>query len=115
MTPDEIVFWLFVGCVPAANLYPLFYIFRPWGTTQQGQALMMKALGNVIIIDLSVAYLLFGDYPGRDLLRVVGFSLFFVGINYLLASLIFSENASRYPPWSWFRRRRQSLTGHPEQ
>lgn len=96
--------WLFVGCVPAANMYALFYSFRPWRSTRQGQALMMKALGNVIIIDLTVAFMWFGDYPGRDLLRVVGFSLFWVGINYLLGSLIFSPGASEYPPWSWLRK-----------
>lgn len=104
MSADAIVLWLFVGCLPAINLYPLFYAFRPWRSTRQGQALMTKALGNVIIIDLTVAYLWFGDYAGRDFLRFVGFSVFFVGINYLLATLIFSEGASKYPPWSWFKR-----------
>jgi hypothetical protein len=101
VTADEIVLWLFVGCLPAVNLYPLFYAFRPWRSTPQGQALMVKALGNVMVIDLTVTYLWFGEYPGRDVLRVVGFSLFFTGINYLLATLIFSEGARKYPPWSW--------------
>lgn len=105
MSTDTLVMWLFIGCLPAINLYPLFYAFRPWRSTRQGQALMVKALGNVIIIDLTVAYLLFGDYAGRDVLRVIGFSVFLVGINYLLGTLIFSEGASEYPPWSWRRRR----------
>jgi hypothetical protein len=101
---DAIVLWLLIACLPAVNLYPFFYAFRPWRTTAQGRALMVKALGNVIVIDLSMLYLWLGDYPGRNQLRIIGFTLFAVGINYLFATLLTSPGADRYPPRSWFRR-----------
>lgn len=104
MSVDEIVLWLFVMCLPAVNLYPIFFAFRPWSATAQGKALMVKALGNMMIVDVTCLYLWFGEYPGRDLIRVVGFTAFLIGVNWLLVSLIFSPGARRYPPWSWIFR-----------
>lgn len=104
---DHVVRGIFYAVVIPANLYALFYAFRPWYTTPQGRALMIKAAGNAILLDVIVASLWFGeDYPGRDVIRIVGFGLFTIGILYLLCSLIFSEGARRYPPWSWSRRSR---------
>lgn len=109
MSSDDVVLWLIFLCVPAVNLYPLIYAFRPWRSTPQGRALMVKALGNVILIDMGVATLTFGeDYPGRGLIRVIGFTLFVLGINYLFWTLLTSPGAENYPPRSWWRRLRTS-------
>jgi hypothetical protein len=106
VTADEIILWIFLGCVPPVNLYAVFYTLRPWAITAQGRALWVKAMGNVIVIDTAVAFFLFGEYPGRDFIRVVGMSMFMAGMWYLLLALLFSPGADRYAPWSWFRRRK---------
>jgi cadmium resistance protein CadD (predicted permease) len=102
---DRLVLDLLIVGAVASNLYSFFYAFRPWRKTPQGRALMVKSLGNVIVIDLSLAFVAFGDYPGRNMLRVLGFTLFVIGIWYLLVSLLTSPGARDYPPWSWLRRR----------
>lgn len=104
-TADRIMLWILVAAAPAVNLYPIFYAFRPWRSTPQGRALMVKSLGNVIVIDVVLAYVVFGDYAGRDFVRVIGFGTFTVGIWYLLTTLLTAPGAGRYPPRSWFRRR----------
>lgn len=114
MTPaDTAVLVLVLVCLPAVNLYPAIYAARPWRSTRQGRALMIKAIGNMILIDMAFAAVVFGDYPYRDTIRIVGFSVFTAGIWYLFASLLTSPGAENYPPrtWfgpvvSWFRRRR---------
>lgn len=108
MSSDPIVFWIFLACIPPANLFPLIYLFRPWRTTPQGRALMLKAWGNLILIDLIVATLVFGeDYPFRDVLRVIGFGTFAGGLWYLFLTLMRAPGAGTYPPRSWFRRRQR--------
>jgi hypothetical protein len=105
LSTETVVSVLVVACLPAVNLYPLIYAFRPWRSTPQGRALMIKALGNVVLIDMSFAYIWFGDYPGRDAVRVVGFLLFAVGINYLFWTLMSSPGARDYPPFARPKRR----------
>lgn len=105
MSTDLIVAILVGSVVPAAHLYPLVYLFRPWHTTPQGRALFIKALGNVVIIDMSFAYAWFGDYPGRDVVRILAWSLLSLGINYLFWSLVTSPGAKDYWPFRWRRRR----------
>lgn len=70
------------------NIYPLVYLFRPWWTTAAGRALFVKAWGNLILIDLSLALTMFGDYPGRVIIRTIGLTLFMVGVWWLLAVLL---------------------------
>lgn len=103
---EVVIVILLLGVLPAANLYPLFYAFRPWRSTPQGRALMVKAISNVILLDMAAAVLVFGDYAGRETVRVAGFALLFLGINYLFVSLLTAPGAEDYPPRSWRRKRR---------
>ena len=101
---------LLFGCVIPVNLYPVFYLFRPWRPTEQGRALMVKAWGNALLIDMRIATVTLGDdYPGRDVVRAVGFALFAVGNWLLLIALLRSDDDEMYPPRSWIRRRRVGL------
>lgn len=106
MNADVIVLALVIVAAVPTNLYPLFYAFRPWRSTHQGRALMTKAVGNLILIDMALAVLVFGDYPLRDVIRVIGFTVYTVGIWSLFTSLVTSPGAWDYPPLSWLRRRR---------
>ena len=78
----------------AVNLYPLVYLTRPWYTTAPGRALMVKAWGNLILVDLSLALYIFGeDYPGREFIATIGLAVFASGVWYLLIVLL------RTPGW----------------
>lgn len=102
---EKTVLALFWIATPAANLYVFFYWFRPWRSTRQGEALMVKGWGNLILLDLSLAFIIFGyDYWGRDFFRVLGMTAFTAGICYLLVSLLTSPGAREYPPFKWRRR-----------
>lgn len=107
MNADEIILVILIASLPAVNLYPLIYAFRPWASTRQGRALMLKALGNFVLLDMVAAYAFFGDYPFRDAIRITGFGLFAAGINYLFWTLITSPGADDYPPRSWWQRRKE--------
>lgn len=86
---DIIVLCLFLAAGVAVNAYVLVYLTRPWWTTNAGRALMVKAWGNVILVDLALATLILGeDYPGRGVIRVIGMAAFTVGVWYLLIVLV---------------------------
>lgn len=91
-------------------LYTFFYLFRPWTTTPQGRALMVKSIGNLILLGMAVAYALLGEYPYRPLVRLIGFGVFSAGIWYLLVSLLRSQGAEDYPPFTWARGLRALVT-----
>ena len=104
---DDIVVVLFLLSLILAVLYTGLYLFRPWRSTAQGRALMVKTLGNVFLLGLGSATLALGrDFPLRDSFRLAGMSLFVVGYWLLLRSLWTSPGAEDYPPRSWFRRGR---------
>lgn len=104
MSVEAVIEVMLIGCAIPVNLYPAFYAFRPWWSTPQGRALMTKAVGNMILIDMILGFQLFGDYPGRTYVRLVGFGFFVVGTWWLLLSLLASPGAHRYPPRSWLDR-----------
>lgn len=107
VTADRIVDVLVWVIVVPAVLYPLLYSFRPWTATPVGRAMMLKGSGNALLVAMIWARQVFGDYPGRPIVLVVGFSLFSAGIWYLLLALLRSNQAREYPPFRW---RRHSAT-----
>lgn len=85
---EQMMITLVVAAVPV-NAYPLVYATRPWYITGAGRALMVKAVGNMILIDLALATAMLGqDYPGRDVFRAVGFTVFTIGVWYLFVVLL---------------------------
>lgn len=103
---DYVSYYLLLIAVAPANLYVLFYWFRPWTRTPQGRALMVKALGNAVLLDIIFSANWFHDYPGRGLIRVIGFAFFTAGGIYLLVALLRSQGAREYPPFTWSTQRR---------
>lgn len=111
---DQWVYWVLLYVSIPANLYPLFYAYRPWRSTPQGRALMVMALGTMMLLNIIVAFSLFGEYPGRPILRALAFTVFAVGTTYLFVTLLHAPNAKRYPPFTWFRwvlRRKDPIDG----
>lgn len=110
---EIVLLGLFTLAALAANAYVFFYWFRPWRSTRQGEALMVKGWGNAILLNLGFATLAFGeDYWGRDYFRVLGLTAFTVGIAYLLVSLLTSPGAEAYPPRTWLCWLRSRFSRH---
>lgn len=62
-------------------MFPIVYAFRPWRQSAIGRALMVKAVGMALLIDISIIYNVLGDnYPLRNLVRVIVYALIVVGI-----------------------------------
>ena len=100
MSPVDVWFYIALGVAAAAvNIYPFVYLARPWWVTPAGRALMVKAWGNLILIDMSVAFAIWGDYTGRYLVRAIGMTVFAAGMVYLLVVLLTTPN-SQMRRWS---------------
>lgn len=86
---DASVVELFLMLAPA-NLFPILYTaFFPWWQSPLGRALFTKALGLMLLIDISVLYQLFGDnYDLREQVRFIVFTLVLLGMSYQLVVII---------------------------
>ena len=61
-------------------------------------ALMTKAVGLALVIDLTAARQVFGDYPGRRYVLAASFVLIVVGLFYQDAVLIRVQQKARRDP-----------------
>jgi len=101
---------LLITCVVPVNLYVLFYAFRPFWVTPQGRALMIKAAGNAVLLDLGLSVVIFGpDYMLRPYVRIAAFTLFGIGIWYLFIALMRSPASRDYPPYTWWAALKRAL------
>lgn len=84
MTADSVAVWLVVAMMIPATGFPLLYLtFYRWWAQPIGRALMTKAIGLGLLVDISVLYQVFGDdYPGRDFVRIIVYALILVGLWY---------------------------------
>lgn len=76
-----------LATVPA-NLFPVIYSRRPWSRSFIGRALMVSAIGMALLIDVTVAFYIFGDYPYRNLVRTLVFGLVLTGISLEFTALL---------------------------
>lgn len=90
MTADHLFAGLAYLALPAAILYPLIYGTRvKWWHTWVGQALLIKALGVLMLLLVTALYQFFGpDYFARDVVRVVGMFLLALGLWYALIAML---------------------------
>lgn len=103
----DVALLVFVGVSTVVSVvYVATYLWRPWRSTPQGKALMVRAWGDIIVLSMALAYAIGGNYPLRAQVRLAGFGVFMVGTIYLTWSLLAAPGARNYPPWSWLRRRR---------
>jgi hypothetical protein len=97
MNADTAAVILVVGMAPAATLFPLLYGFTtPWWRSLIGRALMTKAVGLALLIDISLAYQWLGDdYFLRDVVRLTVYGLIFVGVWLQLTALFVEKYRAR--------------------
>lgn len=84
---QAVTVWQFIIAALFANGYFILLCFRPWRTTAAGRALWTKALGNVILLNMFLAALLWPDYAWRPYVRFVGLVVFDAGLIYLFTVL----------------------------
>jgi hypothetical protein len=82
---------------PAATLFPLLYgLTTPWWRSLIGRALMTKAVGLALLIDISLLYTWLGDdYFLRDAVRLTVYGLIFVGVWLQLTALFVEKYRAR--------------------
>lgn len=80
-TVDQAARWLIYATSPAVTVFVVLYATTvPWWKTSIGRALLVSSAALMMLIDLSVAFQLFGaDYLGRDAVRLTVLSLVFLG------------------------------------
>lgn len=90
MNADHAFAALVYLALPAAILYPLLYATRvKWWKTWVGQALLIKALGVLLLLLVTALYQFFGpDYFSRDFVRVTGMWLLATGLWYALIAML---------------------------
>lgn len=81
MTSDTAAFLLLCVAAIPCTLFPLvFGLTSPWYRSLIGRALLVKSVGLAMLVDISLAYRIFGaEYQGRDVIRIGVFALITVG------------------------------------
>lgn len=107
MSADTIAVLMIVGMAPPATLFPIIYGFTaPWWKSLVGRALMTKAVGLALLIDITIIYNWFGDdYPLRDAVRFTVFLFILLGTWMQLIALLVER----------YRVRRRALGGYHEE
>lgn len=95
MSWDNVTLGQFILAAVFANLYFTALWFRPWRTTAAGRALMLKAWGNVILLNMFLVALVWPDYAWRPYVRFVGLTLFDAGLIYLFVVLVRTPRLGR--------------------
>lgn len=78
--------WIFL-MVPAVTVFPILYLFfYRWYRDPIGRALMVKAVGLGLLVDISAIYAIYGDdYFLREQVKFTVFTLLLIGMWYQLA------------------------------
>jgi NhaP-type Na+/H+ or K+/H+ antiporter len=95
VTPEHLdIAAAIIVCLAAlpANLFPLVYSRRPWRASFLGRALMVKAVGIALLIDLSIVRLVLPEIPYYEILRLVVFAVVATGIWLQFMSLVRASN-----------------------
>jgi hypothetical protein len=82
MTADDLAVLMVIAMAPAATAFPIVYgLTSPWWRSLVGRALMTKAVGLALLIDISIAYEFLGDdYAARNAVRFTVFGFILTGV-----------------------------------
>lgn len=99
MSADALAFVLVVASALPLNVFPfcLAYISRGvWWRTSTGIALMVSTTGLAALVDITIAYKVFGDdYPYRDLVRNTVYAWIALGAWLKLGALLYESWRAR--------------------
>ena len=99
MSADTVAVLLVLAAAPAATLFPFLYgwVARGvWWRTPTGRALMTSSTALALLIDISLAYKVFGDdYALRDVVRLTVYALIALGAWLKLGALVYEWHRDR--------------------
>lgn len=97
MDADTVALALIVIAAPPATLFPLVLGFTTqWWRRPITRALMTKAVGLALLIDISLVYTWFGDdYALREVVRLTVFALIALGAWMQFGALIAEKRRDR--------------------
>lgn len=97
MSADVAAVILILAAAPPATLFPIVYGFTaPWWKTLIGRALLTKAIGLALLIDISLIYKFLGDeYFLRDVVRLSVYALITVGTWMQFSALLVEKYHAR--------------------
>lgn len=85
---------ILLAVIPA-TFYPIIYARRPWTQTAPGRALMVKSVGNLLLVDTAAILWFWPSFPFRTLLATAGAFVFTFGLWFLLIALIRTPRTPR--------------------
>lgn len=96
-TADQVAFVLLCVAAPSTTLFPLIYgTTLPWWRTQIGRALIIQSTGLALLVDISLAYRIFGaEYQARDAIRLSVFSVITLGSWLVLIAFLTERGRKR--------------------
>lgn len=99
MNADLLAAFLVTAAAPPLTLFPFFYAWIArgvWWRASAGRALMVSTTGLALLVDISLAYQVFGDdYPYRDVVRNTVYALIAAGAWLKFGSLIYEWRKGR--------------------
>lgn len=79
------LFWLCM--VPSVTFVVLYAGFSKWWITDIGRIIMGLFVSIIYITVLSLVRFVFGDFPGEDVFRIVGYLAINIGLWHMVATL----------------------------
>lgn len=102
MTADSVAFVLVASAALPLNLFPFclaWFSRGVWYRTSAGLALMVSTTGLAALVDITIAYKVFGgEYPYRDVLRLAVYFWISLGAWLKLGALFYEANRGRKSP-----------------
>lgn len=102
MTADTAAVLLVIIAAPAATVFPFMYAWVArgvWWRTPTGRALMTSSTALALLIDIFLAYQVFGDnYALRDAVRLTVYALIAAGAWLKLGALAYETWWNRDDP-----------------
>lgn len=101
MSADNVFLLITYMALPAVILYPLIYgLTSPWWKSWLGRALLIKAVGILVLVLFIVFFNLFGpSYWGREGFRIGGMAFICVGCWTVLFAMLDVKYGAKHRAW----------------
>lgn len=112
-TLNAVANWVLLSGFPAIVLFVLLYNRSEWRSTPVGRSLMYQGLAMCLVVTIVLLSLFFQDYPGRPLVRILGYAAFSVTLWRMVFTVVAYQRTRDHEEAQMinaFRRRRRRKT-----
>lgn len=71
---NRVADWALLSSFPAVFLFAAYYSRSRWRSTAVGRSLMYQSLSMALVLVVVLSSMLWHDYPGRPIVRLVGYT-----------------------------------------